>query len=126
MKSLKLLIIGLFILVSSNVVTAQGQGPSEEQKAQMAEEMEAFVATLNLTEDQKTEFKSINDKYRVQMEEVRDSGSGKFSKMRKLKSINKDKNKEVKAILNDDQYDLYLVQQEKMKKKMKERRNGKS
>jgi len=126
MKSLKLFIVGLFILAGSTVAIAQGQGPTEEQKAQMAEEMESFVASLNLTEDQKTEFKSINEKYRVQMEAVRDSGSGKMSKMRKLKSISKDKNKEVKAIFNDDQYDRYLAQQEKMKKKMKAQRNSRS
>ena len=45
-----------------------------------------------------------------------------MGKYRKVKSIRKNKDAEMKRLLSKDQYNVYLEKQEEMKKKMKERR----
>ena len=125
MKSLKILslCLGIFFLAAHNCI-AQDQSAkmSDEQKAQMAQNMEAFFDVLDLTDEQKTEFKAISQKYAKQMISVRDSDSSKMSKYKKVKSIRKNRNAEMKKVLTEEQYDAYLVKQEEIQKKMRERR----
>ena len=125
MKSLKILslCLGIFFLAAHNCL-AQDQAAkmSDEQKAQMAQNMEAFFDVLDLSDEQKTEFKAISQKYAKQMISVRDSDSSKMSKYKKVKSIRKNRNAEMKKVLTEEQYDAYLVKQEEIQKKMRERR----
>ena len=84
--------------------------------------MEAHAAALHLSEEQKPKFKEITKKYAKQMKAVKDSGARPMRKYRKVKSIREDKNAEMKSLLSQDQYKVYLEKQEEMTKKMKERR----
>ena len=45
-----------------------------------------------------------------------------MSKYKKVKSIRKNKDAEMKHLLSKDQYKVYLEKQEEMQKKMKEQR----
>jgi len=47
-----------------------------------------------------------------------------MSKFKKVKSIRKNKDAEMKTLLSKDQYKVYLEKQKEMKKKMKERRKN--
>jgi hypothetical protein len=53
---------------------------------------------------------------------VKDSGGRRMSKYKKMKSIRKNKDAEMKDLLSKGQYKVYLEKQEEMKKNMKERR----
>lgn len=93
----------------------------EEQKMEMKKNMEDFAKSLQLTEEQKPEFVAISEKYGQQMLELKDSNSSKWKKYRKVKSINKSRNKEMKKLLTEEQYQLYVKRQKELQKKMKER-----
>ena len=125
MKSLKILSLFLVIFLNAaNISFAQSEAPSltDEQKAEMAQKMEEFYKVLNLSEEQKPEFKAITKKYAEELNAVKNSSSGKYKKYKKVKSIQKNKNSEMEALLSEEQYQVYLKQQEEMQKKMKEQR----
>ncbi|WP_295654765.1 hypothetical protein [uncultured Mucilaginibacter sp.] len=50
-----------------------------------------------------------------------DASGGRFAKLRQMKSIEDDKDKELKKVLNPDQYKQYEAMKEEMKEKMKEK-----
>jgi len=79
---------------------------------------------LKLSDEQKVEFEEITKKYAKQMISIRDSGGGKFKKMRKLRTMGKEKNEELKPLLSEAQYTVYLDKQEEMRNKMRARQSG--
>jgi hypothetical protein len=126
MKSLKMLslLVALFF-ISMNGLVAQSKADNltEEQKETLAKNIEDYFEALNLTEVQKTEFEAITKKYAEKMKAVKDGGGRKLQKYRKVKSIRKDKNKEIKKLLSEEQYKVYLDKQAARQKEMKERRS---
>ncbi len=84
--------------------------------------MEEFFLALDLSEDQKPQFREISRRYAEEMKAVRDGGGGKFQKFKKLKAIRENKNAEMKDLLSEEQYQVYLEKQEENQKKMKENR----
>ena len=111
------------LLVGITDINAQTkrENLSDEQKEEIKKHVESYATSLHLTAIQKTEFEAITRKYAKQMKAVRDSGGGKFKKYRKLKSIRKNKDKEMKQLLNPEQFKTYLEKQEERKKQMKAR-----
>ncbi len=125
MKSLKTLslFLALFLLgVNTGFAQSQAKNLTDEQKEELAKNMEEYFEALNLSEEQKAEFEAVTKKYAEQMKAVRDGGGGKLKKYRKIKSIQKNKNAEMEKLLSEDQYEVYLEKQEEMQKKMKEKR----
>ncbi len=126
MKSVKNFILFLaFFSLGTSFISAQSQATevNDEQKEQMAQAMEEFFAALNLTEEQKAEFKAISSKYKEQMLAVRDSDMSNMKKYREVKAIRSARNAEMEELLTEKQYDIYLEKQEEMQQQMKERRN---
>ncbi|MEL6969091.1 MAG: hypothetical protein AAFZ63_12810 [Bacteroidota bacterium] len=126
MKSVKNFILFLaFFSLGTSSIFAQSQAAevSDAEKEQMAQAMEEFFAALNLTEDQKAEFKAISSKYNAQMIAVRDSDMSNMKKYREVKSIRSNRNAEMEELLTEEQYEIYLEKQEEMQQQMKERRN---
>ena len=125
MKSLKVLSIFFAIFfLGTNISFAQAQEMelTDEQKEEMAQNLEEFNEVLKLSEEQKTEFAAITKKYAKQMKAVKDEGGSKLSMYKKVKSIRKDRNKEMKGVLTEEQYDAYLEKQKEIQKKMKEKK----
>ena len=125
MKSLKFLsLFFALFLFSTNTTFAQSRAENltDEQKEELAASMEEYFSVLDLTEEQKFEFETITKKYAEQMKAVKDSGGRRMSKFKKVKSIRKNKDAEMKTLLSKDQYKVYLEKQEEMKKKIKEGR----
>ena len=125
MKSLKVLsLLFAFFLVGLNTSFAQSQAShlTDEQKEELTRSIEEYVAALDLSEEQKSEFEAITKKYAEQMKAVKDGGGGKLQKYKKVKSIRGNKNEEMKELLSKDQYETYLEKQEEMQEKMKQRR----
>ena len=125
MKSLKILsLFSALFLISTNTTFAQSGATNltEKQKEEIKGNVEAHATALQLSEAQKPKFEEITKKYAKQMIAVKDSGGRRMSKYKKMKSIRKNKDAEMKSLLSQDQYKVYLEKQEEMQKKMKERR----
>lgn len=98
---------------------------TEEEKGEMKKDMIVFVQSLELTEEQKPDFFSISKKYGAQMLALKDSDTSKFRKYRKVKSINKSRNKEMKKLLSKEQFKIYSTKQKEMQKEVKAKyKNG--
>jgi len=80
--------------------------------------MKAMVKDMQLDESQKPVFLSISKKYGHHLMELKDSKKSKWSKYRKMKSLIKSRNKEMKKLLSNEQYKIYLDKQKEMQKKM--------
>ena len=125
MKSLKILSLcfALF-LIGANTTFAQSRAVNltEEQKEEIKKNLEEYATALDLSEDQQPKFEEITKKYAKQTIAVKDSGERRISKYKKVKSIRKNKDAEMKTLLSKDQYKVYLGKQEEMKNRLKERR----
>lgn len=122
MKSLRILSLffALFLIgTNTTFVQSKAANLSEEQKEEIKNNLEKHAVALHLSEAQKPKFEEITKKYAKQMKAVKDSGGGRMSKYKKVKSIRKNKDTEIKSLLSKDQYKIYL---EKQEEKMKERR----
>ena len=125
MKLLKVfsLLFALF-LIGTNTTFAQSRANdlSKEQKEEIKKNIEEYASALDLSEDQRPRFEEITKRYAKQMKAVKDSGGRRMSKFKKVKSIRKNKDAEMKTILSKDQYKVYMEKQEEMKKNIKEQR----
>ena len=127
MKVLKILsLFFVLFLINVNTTFAQSRAAnlSEQQKEEIKKNVEAYVTELQLSEEQKPKFEEITKKYAKQMIAVKDSGGSRMSKYKKVKSIRKNKDAEMKSLLSKEQYNIYLEKQEEIQKKMKERRKN--
>ena len=60
------------------------------------------------------------------MMSLKESNKGRLAKYKEFKTIRKNKDAEMKAILSEEQFEAYLETQEEMQQKMKENNKGKS
>ena len=94
---------------------------SDEQKQEIKAQIEKDHARLELTPEQETQFKSINQKYAAEMKGLRQT-EDRRDKREKGKDLRNRKNDEIKGVLSDKQYQTYLDIQNERKGRMKERR----
>lgn len=126
MKTLKhILILAIVMLIGTSTVAQSGDFTAE-QKTQFEEQQASYLDELDLSEDQTEKFKEISRRYAGQMKSLKESDKSRLSKYKELKSIQKNKNEEMKTLLSEEQYQIYEKMQEEMKKKMKEKRKNKS
>ena len=111
-------------LIGTNTTFAQSKAANltEEQTEKIKKNLEEYATALHLSEEQKPKFEEITKKYAKQMIAVKDGGGRRMSKYKKVKSIRKNKDAEMKRLLSKDQYKVYLEKQKEMQKKMKEKR----
>ena len=95
---------------------------TEAQKEEFVEEMKEYFQKLDLSEQQKASYQEIALNYAPQFKAIKESNASKMSKYRKVKMLRSDKDAEMKKILDDRQFNLYLEMQEERKKKWKENR----
>ena len=127
MKLLKILSLffALFLIgINTNCAQSRATNLTEEQKEEIKKNLEAYAAALHLSEEQKPKFEEITKKYAEQMKAVKDSDGRPMSKFKKVKSIRKNKDADMKSLLSKDQYKVYLEKQKEIQKKIKERRKG--
>ena len=89
---------------------------STEEKAEILTNRQD--AEISFEGAQRDEMHVLNLKYLEEMEEIRSRGRS-FSTLRSLRDMSKRKDKEVKQILDKEQYDKYLDQKEEMKSEMR-------
>jgi len=124
-KLLKVLSISfaLFLIgINTTIAQTKATNLSEKQKEEIKRNLEEYAATLSLSDDQRSKFEEITKKYAEQMQALKNGGRRKLQKYKKVKSIRKNKNAEMKILLSKEQYKVYLNKQEEMRDKMKQRR----
>ncbi len=107
---------------------AQDQPPANAQTVRQPPSPEQVVELLgkklDLTEDQKAKIAPIIAGRQQQTQALRaDTSMRQRKKMRKLKSIFKDSDKKIEAILTKEQKQQYAQIKEQMREQMKERKN---
>ena len=113
--------IGLLVLSLSLGFSQTDERPLDEAEIiELQKTMKANTVSLQLTEEQKSVYKVIAEKYGKELMTLRESDTSKFSKYRKMKSIKKSRNKEMKSVLSEEQYKRYLQNDEAMEKQMRE------
>ena len=80
---------------------------------------EKMKTRLSLTDDQTPQVQAINLRYSQKNEEIFKGSQGKFAKFRSLQSSQKSKNKEMKVLLDKDQYKKYEEMVEEMKEQFR-------
>ena len=108
------------------IVLIIGRELTEEQKVQVKEQLEQYFEKLDLSEEQKPTFEEITKKYALQIKTLKTNDKGRFAKYKEFKSIKRSKNKEMKSLLSDEQYKIYIKTQKEIQKKMKEKRKNKN
>jgi hypothetical protein len=83
---------------------------------------EKMKTELPLTVDQYPSVQAINLKYALKNERIFKGFDGKFAKYRAIKSSQKDKGREMKAILTSGQYKKYEEMMKEMTEEFKNRR----
>lgn len=112
-------ILLVVVLLIGHIGIAQQTTDAEKEKFR-AEIKEKFE-DLKLSETQKVQFEAIQLKYFDEIRVIRDSGEGRFTKMKSFKKMQENKNIEMKDILNEEQYDKYIDIQKELQKELKKR-----
>jgi|KBSMisStandDraft_5_1062788.scaffolds.fasta_scaffold953381_1 Spy/CpxP family protein refolding chaperone len=88
-------------------------------------QLEMLTQKLNLTADQQTQVKAIDEDTGKQMMAVRnDTSLDQDAKRTKMMGIRKSSSDKIRAVLTDDQKTKYDALQAEMREKMKERQQG--
>lgn len=121
-----LAIVGLVLLINSagaqlkldKVMT--DTTPEERANLQSIKMRDKF----SLSEEQYQQVQEINLKYARKMQSVYNTDQGKLKRLKGMKSVGEEKDKELKRVLSSSQYEMYQRQKEEVRKKSRERGNG--
>ena len=121
LKGMATLIAVIFLTITS--VSAQNPGASDmtnEEKARMMTDKQSEKLELNA--DQKGKMYDLNLKYIKEMQTI-SAGGRSMSTMMKLRDMSGRKDKEVKKLLEKDQYKQYKKLKKEMQAQMKSKSN---
>jgi len=117
----------LFALIGL-VVTAWGQpegGRRFSSEDRVERQLTAMKDRLDLSEEQSETIQGILEKYVQEMEDFRETNQGDREEMRiKMRSVNKEQNKEIKAVLTEEQLPIYEEMRKEQGERMRERRRN--
>jgi hypothetical protein len=105
-------------------ITAASYAQSNQQE-ELKAKMEAYREKLNLTEEQSTRVEEINAEYMKALSALKSSGDKKLAKYRRFKDIQSKKDKQMKEVLDKEQYKQYQAMQAELKSELKEKRKSK-
>ena len=112
---MKTIFISTLFLLTSTTISAQNfEFDKEKAKATVDDQ----IKYLNLDEDKKTYFIKINEKYQLKLEDIRNSSKSRFEKFQDLKQLSKEKDDEIKTLLNKVEFKLYKKFQNQIRDKI--------
>ena len=124
MKTIKHIITLTAAALIATTAAAQERGFTSEQKAQMEAKLKNGFEKLNLTAEQKPKFEEITKRYGNQLIGLKQSNKGRLAKLKMYKSIQKNKDNEMRSLLSIDQYKAYEKAQEELRQKMRQKSKG--
>ncbi|GAB4032291.1 hypothetical protein [Spirosoma gilvum] len=110
----------LFVLFSFVSFAQQRQMGTPEERA--SRQTARMKEVLKLSTEQETSVADINLKYAKQVQSLMETGGRNLKTMREARSIMKSKDKEMKDVLNKEQYKQYEALRDEMRSAMRERR----
>lgn len=114
-NSLLLHFVIMIIITMSSGLIAQENGVSKENiKTMISKQMES----LNLNENQIKDFKEISQKFEKKLKAIRDSNKFRWQKLNDMKNLNNERDKEMKVLLNKEQYKQFKKNQNNNRFKM--------
>ncbi|WAC13453.1 hypothetical protein [Dyadobacter pollutisoli] len=113
-------ILSLFFAVNQVFAQSELKQMPADQRAKL--QTERMTASLKLDAEQTQKVGQINLKYAQKMDPVIEGSGSKMSRFKAFKSINKDKEAELKGVLTTQQFQQFQKQQQEMKDKLKEQR----
>ena len=99
---------------------AQSADSTRTVEGRASAQTEKMKTELSLTDAEYPQVQAINLKYAQKNQEIFSGSGGKLAKFKALKASQKDKSKEMKAVLDKDQYKKSEEMMEEMKQKAKE------
>jgi Spy/CpxP family protein refolding chaperone len=113
----------LLLLTTITVNNASAQSKmTDEQKKEAKARYQEYKEKLNLTDDQSKKVDAINSTWFEGITALKNAEGPKLAKYKKLKSLNADRDKQMKAVLTKEQFKIYKQQQEERKEAFKQRR----
>ncbi|MCD0490086.1 hypothetical protein LPB86_17730 [Pedobacter sp. MC2016-14] len=120
-KKILTLSVSLLIIAFARPVMAQSKtamkNKTPEERAQFQTNL--LKEKLSLDSGQAVQLNKINLKYAQKNEPIINGNGSKFSKLKELKDLQKQKDAELKNIFTADQYKQYQALQAEMKDKIK-------
>lgn len=116
--------LGLLVSVPQPARAFQDDSETQARKLPTPEEVvEKLDSKLSLSDDQKAKITPIIAERQQRMRAAAANQSGRrFKKAREMKSIYKDSDEKIKAVLTDEQKKKYDELEKQMREEMKERR----
>lgn len=119
------LAMGLAASIPARAQDQDTQSAGARQRMSPDDVVEKMGEKLNLSDDQKAQIKPIIVDRQEKMKELRsDTSMRRRQKGRQMKSIFKDSDNKIKAILTPDQQKQYAEMEQQMKEQVKERRQS--
>lgn len=106
MKKAQIFSLLVLMLVGVSSTFAQLKTDERERTA-FQKTIEAYREKLQLNETQKERVDSINNEYTSRLTAIKKSEVSRFSKMKALCSVKKERDREMKIVLNNEQYKWY-------------------
>ncbi|WP_010417381.1 hypothetical protein [Anaerophaga thermohalophila] len=97
-----------------------GMQLTPEERAQM--QTEWMEENLQLNDSQLVKVEALNLEYALKMEKIKEI-NGNLSKLKAARKISEEKDKKLKKLLNEEQFEFYLDKRKEMRKKAKEMAN---
>jgi hypothetical protein len=113
-------ILSASLLVGAATASAQTPDSTRTAESRARTLTDKMKTDLALTDEQYPKVQAINLRYAQKNEAIFQGTGGRFAKFRSLKSSQKDKSKEMKAVLTSEQYKKYEQMVEEMKNKARE------
>jgi Spy/CpxP family protein refolding chaperone len=112
------------VMAQDTAPAASSQG-TEGTQGRRGDATAMLTKKLNLTADQQTQVKSINDDTRSQMMALRnDTSMSQADKRSKMMDLHKSSNDKIRAVLTDEQKTKFDAMQANMQERMKNRGQG--
>ena len=114
---MKIILLSVFLIFISNTVSSQNLEFNIEKAMS---KIENHMESIKLNDDQKAQFKEINEKYRLKLESIKNSDKTRFVKFQELKKLINEKDQEIKLLLDKEQFKKYKLYQNKNKNKIRD------
>ena len=114
---MKIILLSVFLIFISNTVSSQNLEFNIEKAMS---KIENHMESIKLNDDQKAQFKEINEKYRLKLESIKNSDKTRFVKFQELKELINKKDQEIKLLLNKEQFKKYKLYQKENKNKIRD------
>ena len=112
----------LILISTASFAQRADLGTPEERASKLTAKMKE---KLNLSGDQESSVAEINLKYAKQNQSLVETGGRNLRTARQVQSVMKQKDAELKKVLNNDQYQQYQAIKEEMKSEHRDRRKQK-